>query len=151
MQIKITPFKSFNAQSFNDISSFLYAETDGVVRIIRSLRDPIYAEWLECIEEYIALGKQLYFLGNHKRAFRIYVMIIYLILNYPSLDKSNKPKSESVPDTSSKSKKDFTSNQDSVWNKARINEYDNPRQKTPLYNGPSSFTRRDYSSRRKER
>lgn len=151
MQIKITSYKSFNAQSFNDISSFLYAEMDGVGRIIRSLREPIYAEWLECIEEYIALGKQLFFLGNRKRAFRIYIMIIYLIHNSPSLDKSNKPKSESVPDSSAMSKNDKAPNQAPISNKARVNEYDNSRQKTSLYNGPSSFTRKDYSSRKKER
>ena len=79
MQIKVASYKSFNAQSFNDISFILYNGENGDSRIILSLKDPKYAQWLECIEEYIALGKWQYFLGNRKRAYRIYVVILFLI------------------------------------------------------------------------
>ncbi len=73
---------SFSSASFDKITSFLYKGSDAEDRIIRSLRDSNYRDKLICIDQYIVVGKEQYFIGNKKRAYRIYLTIELLIEKY---------------------------------------------------------------------
>ena len=75
----LTPFKTFSATDFDRISKQLYCGDDSLSITIKSLQDKNFARILDCIDEYIALGKEQYYLRNRKRAYRIYVSIVLII------------------------------------------------------------------------
>ena len=65
---KIDTYLSLNSKSFDNLLSELYKQSDGESMIILSLKDRNYSKKLDCIEEYIVLGKELLNIGNRNRA-----------------------------------------------------------------------------------
>ena len=82
--LKIPPFKTFSAVEFDKISSMLYGGRHSLDIVVMSLQNKSFAKILDCIDEYIVLGKEQYYLRNKKRAYRIFVSIICIIKKYAS-------------------------------------------------------------------
>lgn len=74
--------KLFSSASFDEITSSLYYGPNAEDLILRSLRDSNNKEMLNCIDQYIVVGKEQYLIGNKKRAYRIYLTIKLLIEKY---------------------------------------------------------------------
>ncbi len=75
-------YRSFNYKSFDELTEFLYKKPGAEERIISSLRVRKHQMILDCIDEYIVVGKEQLMIGNRKRAYRIYLTINLLIDKY---------------------------------------------------------------------
>lgn len=75
-------YRSFNCKSFDELTEFLYKKPGAEERIIRSLKVRKQREILDCIDEYIVVGKEQLMVGNRKRAYRIYLIVHVLIDKY---------------------------------------------------------------------
>lgn len=77
----MTSYRSFSCKSFDELTASLYNKgAEG--RIISALRNSKKRQILECIDEYIVVGKEQLVIGNRKRAYRIYIAINLLIDKY---------------------------------------------------------------------
>lgn len=78
----LTSYRSFNCISFDELTEFLYKQPGAEERIINSLKVRKHQEILDCIDEYIVVGKEQLMVGNRKRAYRIYLTVKLLIEKY---------------------------------------------------------------------
>lgn len=79
---ELSSYQSFNFNSFDKLTEFLYKKPQAEERIIHCLHNKKQREILDCIDRYMVVGKEQLIIGNKKRAYRIYIAIILLIKKY---------------------------------------------------------------------
>ena len=79
---KIDKYQLLSNKSFDNLLAELYNLPDGRTRIILSMRDDKYSKLLDVIEDYILVAKKQLNIGNQKRAYRIYLILHFLIDKY---------------------------------------------------------------------